>query len=255
VAEEANRSQGLRTSGLDPKRIGNPERLPGGRDEGGVAARGSGAGGGGARPRYSPAERRELLAALEASGRTVREFAEAHDLKATTLNSWRTKGRGAALTRSQRGAGRRVKRKRYTADQRRAAVEAFLRSGRTQTDFAALWGVSIGTLSKWGGATTRTVRRGWRRARWLLGSHGGDLDCQGSPGRSHPQFGQAEPPPGSPSSSLSSAKRSQSSSAKRSHLSSAKRSRLFSLGRRALGAGQAPARAQDPRSTAITRPS
>jgi transposase InsO family protein len=37
----------------------------------------------------------------------------------------------------------------YTPEQRRTAVEAFTRSGRTRTEFAALWGVSAGTLGKW----------------------------------------------------------------------------------------------------------
>jgi len=40
-------------------------------------------------------------------------------------------------------------RRTYTPDERRAAVEAYLRSGRTQEDFAALWGLSAWTLSRW----------------------------------------------------------------------------------------------------------
>ena len=63
-------------------------------------------------------------------------------------------------------------------------MEAYRRSGRTQADFALLWGVSVMTLSKWlqrhaegGGKALVTQRRGGpgRPLEALLGlpGHGG----------------------------------------------------------------------------------
>jgi transposase InsO family protein len=46
-------------------------------------------------------------------------------------------------------AKRKAKMRTYTPDERRAAIEAFLASGRTQEDFAKLWGVSATTLCTW----------------------------------------------------------------------------------------------------------
>ena len=44
---------------------------------------------------------------------------------------------------------KRVHRRRYTPEEKRATVEAFQQAGRSKTDFAALWGISPYTLSRW----------------------------------------------------------------------------------------------------------
>jgi transposase InsO family protein len=122
------------------KKIEYPESLPGGRSERGAAAR-SGRDSAGRRL-YTAAERRELLAAFEASGSSVAEFCAAHGLRETTLYTWRKREGAKPARRKTSGVT-------YTPEQRRSAVEAFARSGRTRAEFAALWGVSTTTLSTW----------------------------------------------------------------------------------------------------------
>ena len=141
MQKDASRSGGSGDPPLQPERIESPESLPGGsgeHDAGALPVARDSRG----RRRFSASERRELLAALLSSGQTVAEFATARGLKASTLHTW--------VRKAQR-TGRRAKgvRPRYTPEQRRAAIEAYERSGRTIGEFAALWGVSDPTLSSW----------------------------------------------------------------------------------------------------------
>jgi transposase InsO family protein len=138
---DASRSGGSEDPLLQPEKNESPESLPGGSGEHDAGARPVARDSRGRR-RFTASERRELLAALESSGQTVTEFATARDMKATTLHTWLRKARQTG--RRSKGA-----RPRYTPEQRRAAIEAFGRSGRTIADFAALWGVSNPTLSSW----------------------------------------------------------------------------------------------------------
>jgi transposase InsO family protein len=127
---------------MPSKKMATPGSLPEGRSERGAAAR-SGERDSAGRRRYTAAERRELLDALEASSESMEDFCLARGLQASTVYTWRQ--------RARHGPRRRKKKTRvvYTPEQRRTAVEAFARSGRTRTEFAALWGVSSGTLGKW----------------------------------------------------------------------------------------------------------
>jgi transposase InsO family protein len=127
------------------KKTDPPESLPGGRSERGAAAR-SGERDVAGRRRYTAAERRELLAAFESSGSSVPEFCAAHGLHESTLYGWR---RGVGQGRRGRRASTKKSTATYTPEQRRSAVEAFARSGRTRAEFAALWGISTATLSSW----------------------------------------------------------------------------------------------------------
>lgn len=141
MAADRRTSRGVPPSSSNPKRIESPQSLPGGWSERSDAARLDSRG----RRQFSASERAELLASQEASGQSVARFARERGLKASTLHGWRR-----ARTKSGSGVRRRRRRTRtYTPEQRRASVEAFLRSGRTRTEFAALWGVSLCTLSKW----------------------------------------------------------------------------------------------------------
>jgi transposase InsO family protein len=82
------------------------------------------------------------VALFAQSGQTVHDFAEEHGVKPSTFNNW--------VHRS--GVQREVVvplAKRSTPDGRRAAVEAFVKSGRKRTDFARLWGCSPSSLDKW----------------------------------------------------------------------------------------------------------
>lgn len=141
-------SDGRGVRGAEPP-VASPEELlpredlPGGRSERGAAAR-FGRRDRAGRRRFTPAERRELLAAFEASGKSVRDFCAAHGLVESTLHGWRKRaGHGRRRARTKKSTAT------YTPEQRRSAVEAFARSGRTRVEFAALWGVSTTTLSTW----------------------------------------------------------------------------------------------------------
>ena len=124
------------------KKIDPPGSLPEGRSERGVATRKEARDSAGRR-RYTAAERRELLAAFERSGKTAAEFCRTRSVHPTTLNGWRRQARAGGLPKKKKRCVN------YTPAQRRAAVEAFERSGRTRGEFAALWGVSSCTLGNW----------------------------------------------------------------------------------------------------------
>ena len=90
----------------------------------------------------TPDERARLVALYTSSGLTVREFAALHGVKYTTFRNW-VHQRPARHRRDTRFA------KRFTPEERRAAVEAYVKSGRTLSDFARLWGCSTSSMNKW----------------------------------------------------------------------------------------------------------
>ncbi len=93
--------------------------------------------------RYTAEQKRDLDAAQRLSGQSVREFCETREVSAASLSRWRRElGFSKAVTR-------RHSRRSFSAEERRAAVEAYERSDRTQADFAKLWGCSLASLSKW----------------------------------------------------------------------------------------------------------
>ncbi|HEX6884368.1 MAG TPA: transposase, partial [Planctomycetota bacterium] len=100
----------------------------------------------GARRVLTPAEQESLVRALEASGQSVTAFAAAHGLHATTLYTWRRRVR---LGEPARRAGRRTGRPSFSAEERRAALEAWSKSGLTAIAFSRLWGVSAESLRGW----------------------------------------------------------------------------------------------------------
>jgi len=115
-----------------------------------------------ARSEYSANERARLVALFNRSDLTVRAFAQQHDVKFTTFRNW-------LYRRNAKHKPLLGKAKRFTPDERRAAVEAFAKSGRTRADFARLWGCSASSLDKWlaryrdegpKGLETRAPRKG-----------------------------------------------------------------------------------------------
>jgi len=60
----------------------------------------------------------------------------------STLCKWQRAQRKAKLIGQRSG-------RRFTPEERRAAVEAFLKSGRSREDFALLWGCSPSSIDKW----------------------------------------------------------------------------------------------------------
>ena len=99
------------------------------------------------------AQRRALVAAWRKSGQNAQAFAAQQGLKASTLYGWSHQlGRpGAAGRQSQAGVRNRSGKTRrpYSAEERRAAVETYQRSGLRQRDFARVWGVALKSLSVW----------------------------------------------------------------------------------------------------------
>jgi transposase InsO family protein len=94
------------------------------------------------RPRRSAAERSRLLAELASSGLTPEEFAARNALAPKTLKAW---VRATKAAHEKDGRYRR----RFTPEERRATIEAFLKSERKRLDFARLWGCSPASLDKW----------------------------------------------------------------------------------------------------------
>ena len=131
-------SDGSSSCSSPPERNEDPESLPGGRSERGVAARGR-------RREYTQSEAEALLAELSSSGERVAEFAVQHGLHSSTLYAWMRRVRAGGPLRSPGRPARRC----FTPEERRAALEAWAKSGLTAIHFAKLWGISAESLRSW----------------------------------------------------------------------------------------------------------
>ena len=118
-----------------------PEGLPGGRSERRVAARsGRASRSAKARVRYTAEQKRAIVEEFDRSGQTLADFCRARRISPASIRGWRGQ---------KKRTNRKTRHRTYTPDERRTAVEAFLESGRTQEDFAKLWGVSGTTIGQW----------------------------------------------------------------------------------------------------------
>ena len=137
-------TNGREPSGRSPAqeaRVGVPhgaEPAVAGSAEGGTP---TGEGPGVKRRRFSGLERELLLVEFAASELDARTFAERHGVRPATFSGWLRR-------QAQKPIDVRVS-KRYTPEERRAAVEAFRKSGRRRAEFAKLWGCSTSSLDKW----------------------------------------------------------------------------------------------------------
>ncbi|HET6202122.1 MAG TPA: transposase, partial [Planctomycetota bacterium] len=102
----------------------------------------------GRRRRYGEQERDALLTELAASGESVQRFARRHGMSPWTIRKWAKAAGTRGPKRPRRSPSGRGCRQ-YSFEERKAAVEAFAKSGRTQFEFARLYGVTQNTLSKW----------------------------------------------------------------------------------------------------------
>lgn len=129
-AEEADRSseRGRRPSGEERSR-GNTSR------------------------RYGVEERKRLLAELEQSDETQAAFCARHHVSTATICAWkrgfRTQGEAALAPRESRRNPSGKSGRWRSPEERRAAIEAFERSGMTTETFARTYGVSPWTLRCW----------------------------------------------------------------------------------------------------------
>ena len=103
--------------------------------------------------RFSVAQKLDLLRKYEACGKTMREFCDEHEVGNASLCKWRRQYREQGATglhpkRNKRSKGHRHTRP-YTPEQRREAVEAYLKSGLQQKDFCVRWGICKKSLVTW----------------------------------------------------------------------------------------------------------
>ena len=124
---------------------------------------------------YGPEHKAAALRAFAASGRGMRAWCARQGLSTATLCAWRrawSRGGIDALRprrRPRTPTGR--THRQYTPEERRAGVEAYLRSGLTQGAFCGLWGVSVTTLARWLRAYRRHGPKGLERP-WGGGRRG-----------------------------------------------------------------------------------
>jgi transposase-like protein len=161
-------AEGRPSGSSEQERSEEAEGLPGGRSERREAARSWRRDRAGRR-RFSRTEREELLEALVGCGEDEESFCRSHDLSLTTLRAWQARKK---LPRGETASSQKGRPRRYTPEQKRAALEAFQRSGRTQAEFAALWGISAHTLAAWSKRyaqhnTSTPVSDEARRVRWV----------------------------------------------------------------------------------------
>jgi transposase InsO family protein len=102
---------------------------------------------------YTPVQKLATLRAYAASGMAMRAFCARQGLSTATLCAWRRayerdRERGLEPRRNPRNRVGRTRRA-YSPEERRAAVEAYGRSGLSRRAFCGLWGLSEGTLGKW----------------------------------------------------------------------------------------------------------
>jgi transposase-like protein len=106
-----------------------------------------------ARRRYTVAQKRALLDEYGRAGQSVRDFCAAHDLSTATFCKWRGRleaegDAGLEPRPNPRNHTRRTGR-RATHGERKAALDAFAKSGMTRKVFARTWGITTNTLRSW----------------------------------------------------------------------------------------------------------
>jgi transposase-like protein/transposase InsO family protein len=108
----------------------------------------------GTRRRFQATDKARLLDELDRSGLTVQEFAEQHGLSPSLLYTWRKLWKKGALggpggPRKVAPPARAKAVHSFTPDQRRQAVEAYLKAGMPVKAFAKLYGIADKSLTEW----------------------------------------------------------------------------------------------------------
>jgi len=121
---------------------------------------------------YTAEQKAEALRAYAASGQMMRAWCASRGISTATLCAWRrayAKGgvEGLAPRRNPRNSQRGRTHRPYSPEERRAALDAYKKSGMTQDAFSALWGISTSTLAY------------WRRAHRERGPRGLEAPCGG----------------------------------------------------------------------------
>lgn len=102
---------------------------------------------------YTPEQRRAMLEAFHAWTGTPGAFCAQHGVTESTLYAWlrvfRARGASGLQAAGRSRAKPAGRHRQYTPEQRRAAVEAFLKSGQGAEPFAKVWGVTPRILRIW----------------------------------------------------------------------------------------------------------
>ena len=91
--------------------------------------------------RYSAEEKSQILQDFYESGLSLKQYTDSHSVSECSLRRWMDQKSGK---RANRGTGQR-----YSPEEKREAVEQFMKSGMTQKNFSDVWGLSYKSLSKW----------------------------------------------------------------------------------------------------------
>ena len=92
--------------------------------------------------RYSEEFRRKFIQDFKNSGMSKMEFCKSRNVNYTTAIAWfKNLDEHGTTSKPHRGP--------YSPDQRRQTIEAYLKSGISQKDFAKTWGVPYKTLTGW----------------------------------------------------------------------------------------------------------
>lgn len=92
--------------------------------------------------KYTEEFRRKFIEDAQKSEMNIMEFCKAHDVSYSTYFVWvQNLKKNGITTKPQRGP--------YTPEHRRQTIEAYLKSGITQKDFAQTWGIPYKTLTGW----------------------------------------------------------------------------------------------------------
>jgi transposase-like protein len=94
---------------------------------------------------FSDEEKAQIVEEFAASGLTAKKFAPIYNIAPETLSKWKQRH-----LHPERKFKRTIKRGGpYSLQDRLRAIEAYIKSGLSQSDFSKTWGVSEVTLSRW----------------------------------------------------------------------------------------------------------
>jgi transposase InsO family protein len=103
----------------------------------------------GKRGPYPPEYKQQILKAFAAWDGTMEAFCQEKGVKKITLWEWRRAAKGISRKGAKPKKKSAKKQSVYTPEQRRKAVEAFNRSGRSLLHFGKAWGINPQVLGRW----------------------------------------------------------------------------------------------------------
>jgi len=99
--------------------------------------------------RYSAEERAEFIEEFNQSNEKIEDFCARKDLNFRTMKWWMSLTPETRQVAHKKRLTHRGPKGPYTPEERRKAVETYLKIGLTQADFAKTWGIGVQTLIMW----------------------------------------------------------------------------------------------------------